>query len=213
MDATELTARLIDDITAHASQRYTLYRIYNIYSATVRISVERDRDTQQSLAVVEVLNSDRKWTTLADNPPGNWHHDTDDVTTDINASLGPIADTLLARARAILGPPKAEAPDIRVVRHISECTGTRGQDHFLERHYTIGADTVQIRITRDPRAEQSAAVASVLTAARTWIVLADYPPSIWHACTLCDLTTIQSVLGPVADVLLNHTIAALKPGK
>lgn len=47
--------------------------------------------------------------------------------------------------------------------------------------YKIGADTLRVRIRRDPYIRQSHAVVELLNALRTWTDLASAPADEWHA--------------------------------
>jgi hypothetical protein len=84
---------------------FELTRVHHVDANTVRIRVYRDFYDFQSHAVAEVLTPEHAWTTIATSPWTQWHASTS--TAAAEASLAPISDSLLERARRILGGPES----------------------------------------------------------------------------------------------------------
>ncbi|UOZ03414.1 hypothetical protein [Amycolatopsis sp. WQ 127309] len=116
-----------DSAAGATSTRYHYTRVVAMAGRTVRACVERDYYLGHSCAVVEVLNDQMTWTSLASDAPSNWWYDTPTPTHHLDASavLGRLADDLLYRAARIVAlPPTPLAMSPRVHGAISALLAT-----------------------------------------------------------------------------------------
>ncbi|EWC64549.1 hypothetical protein UO65_0156 [Actinokineospora spheciospongiae] len=95
--------------TAEAhSDGYGFTRCVDIGGRVVRATLTRDVHEGRSRAQVEVLDDDRTWTHLAEEPTSAWWAHTPPPRLGLDdavAVLTPVTDRLLARAADILAPP------------------------------------------------------------------------------------------------------------
>lgn len=96
-NAQAVNLELLDESSGATAQGWSLTRIYRVGGDTVRIRVVRDHYEHQSLALAEVLSTDRTWTHLLSAPPSRWHQSVR------AAELHTVADELLGRAVNVLG--------------------------------------------------------------------------------------------------------------
>ncbi|EHR53428.1 hypothetical protein SacmaDRAFT_5278 [Saccharomonospora marina XMU15] len=108
MNATSPAARRITELdhsTSCDQHRYRYSRIVRLGRHRVRARIQRDFYSTQSCAVAEVLADNMTWTLLATDDPNNWIDDTTPPgqgPIHCATELGPLADTLINRAAAIL---------------------------------------------------------------------------------------------------------------
>ncbi|MFE0025475.1 hypothetical protein [Amycolatopsis sp. NPDC059021] len=108
MNATTPTPPRVVDLDESATcdqHRYTYTRVVRIGDHRVRVHVRRDNYLMQSHAVAEVLAATMTWTHLAAADAVTWFDATalpGREPVHCATELGPIADTLIQRAAAIL---------------------------------------------------------------------------------------------------------------
>jgi hypothetical protein len=90
---------------------YQLNRVHHVDGHTLRVRVYRDSYQVQSTATVGVLTPELTWTVLADQPPEDWWHTTEQAAN--RTALTAVADRLVDRARAILHRPRRPIPNRR----------------------------------------------------------------------------------------------------
>jgi hypothetical protein len=96
---------IVDESFATTAQSYQLTRIHHVGDYTLRVDIKRDHYLAQSYAVVQVLTPALTWTTLAADPPSNWHQTSPspyEPTKPGPQALHPLADELARRATTIL---------------------------------------------------------------------------------------------------------------
>lgn len=81
---------------------------------------------------------------------------------------------------------------------IDETTGTHGQDDIIEQVYQLGTVKVRVRVVRNSYANQSYALAEVLTPALTWTEVAKELSGNWHG-TARDLIARKRLARKLAD--------------
>ncbi len=81
----------------------------------------------------------------------------------------------------------------------------------LTRVHHADGHILRVRVRRDAYAQQSHAVAEVLTDAKTWTVLATSPQAAWYPGTPYTSRTAQPLV-PIADGLLTRARAILTGG-